>query len=196
MGLTIFEIEDGMFALALVDKAAAGYSEDWQAPAGKTALTATLADYVGAEDFRAQLTKGQLTASPSNTTKTIEATFCAPAEERPNPGKTSFNLEISFYQDPSLRAGLSSFLFQHDTEEAYFMFGLDGEHPPKAIGRVRLAAGAFGGDARALLKADLTLPCSRKPDIAFGVAGSTRLITGAGTVTNSGAAAARRAAAE
>ena len=42
--------------------------------------------------------------------------------------------------------GLSRFLFENDTEEAYFFLGLDGStNPPKAIGRVRLVAGNFGG---------------------------------------------------
>lgn len=187
MGRTIVEIEEGAFALAIVDKTVAGYSDAWQAPGGKTALTAVLADYVGAADFACQITKGQLTASPSTSTKKIDATFCSPGEELPDPGKTSFNLEASFYQDPVVRAGLSSFLYQYDTLEAYFLLGLAGIAPPRAIGRVRINASTFGGTARDPLKADLTLGCSRKPDIAFGIAGSTRLVAGDGTTTDSGA---------
>lgn len=193
-GPAVFEIEDGVLALAVVDKTVTGYADTWQAPGGKTALTAALADYDAAgTDWRCQVTKGALTASPSTTTKSIPATFCSPAEETPNPGVTTYALDLSFLQDPHLRAGLSSFLFQHDTVEAYFLLGLDGTNPPKAIGRLTLAAGNFGGDARSNLTSDLSLKLNRKPDIAFGQAGSTRLITGAGVVTNSGAAAARKA---
>lgn len=194
----IFQIEDGVVALAVVDKAAVGYTDAWQAPGGKTAITATLADYdTDGEDWRCQVTSGALTASASNTTTTVPATFCQPAEDRPNPSVTSYSLDLSFLQDPTVRAGLSSFLFEHDTEEAYFLLGLDGDGtPPAAIGRVRLVAGNFGGPARDNLTSDVSLGLVRKPDIVFGVAGSTRLITGAGTVTDAGSGAARRAAAK
>lgn len=191
----IFQIEDGVVALAVVNKAAAGYSDAWQAPAGKTALTAVIADYdTAGADWRCQVTSGQLTASASTTTTSVPATFCSPAREIPTPGETGYALALAFLQDPTIRAGLSSFLFQHDTKEAYFMLGLDGTNPPKAVGRVRLVAGSFGGEARANLTADVSLALSRKPDIVFGRAGSTRLITGTGTVTDAGTAAARTAA--
>ena len=189
-GPVIFQIEDGVVAFAVVDKAVVGYTDAWQAPGGKTALTAVMADYdADGADWRCQVTSGQLTASPSTTTTQVPATFCAPAEERPNPGVTGYTLALNFLQDPTIRAGLSSFLFQHDTEEAYFLLGLDSDNPPRAIGRVRLVAGSFGGEARANLTADVSLGLSRKPDIVFGTAGSTRLITGDGVVTDSGAAA-------
>jgi len=195
MDPVIFQIEDGVVALTLVDKAAVGYSDGWQAPGGKTALTAVLADYSDeGENWRCQVTSAQLTASASTTTTSVPATFCSPAREIPTPGETGFALAAAFLQDPTVRAGLSSFLFAHDTEEAYFMLGLDGANPPKAVGRVRLVAGSFGGAARSNLTADVSLALTRKPDIAFGSAGSTRLVAGDGTITNAGAAAARAAA--
>ena len=45
MPATIFQIEDGTIAFDLVDTAAVGYIDAWQAPDGKTAATAVLADY-------------------------------------------------------------------------------------------------------------------------------------------------------
>ena len=33
--------------------------------------------------------------------------------------------------------GLSQFLFENDTDEAYFMLGSNGALPPKAVGRVQ-----------------------------------------------------------
>jgi hypothetical protein len=194
----IFQIEDGVVALAVVNKAASGYLDSWQAPGGKTATTATIADYdADGDDWRCQVTSGALTSSASNSTTTIPATFCQPSEERPNPGVTSYSLDLSFLQDPIVRAGLSSFLFQHDTEEAYFLLGLNGDGaPPAAVGRVRLVAGNFGGAARDNLSADVSFGVVRKPDIVFGTTGSTRLIKGDGTVTNVGAGAARPAAAK
>ena len=55
--------------------------------------------------------------------------------------------------------------------------------PPKAVGRVRVQAGAFGGPARSTLTATLSLPVSQKPDIAWGTSA---------TVMAAGAARGRR----
>lgn len=181
----IIEIEDGAFALAVVNKTAPSYNDTWQAPGGKQANAVVAADYAtGGDGWRCQVTKAVITASPSTTTKTKPATFCSKAEEVPNPGKTTYSLDTSFLQDPTVKAGLSAFLFEHDTDEAYFMVGLDGANPPKAIGRLVLAAGNFGGSAGDNLTADVSLRLSGKPDIAFGtVAGGLRIVKGDGTVT-------------
>ena len=76
------------------------------------------------------------------------------------------------------------FLFEHDTELAYFFLGLDNEAPPKAIGQCRVVAGSFGGDARTDLTATLSLPVERKPDIEFGDATTSVIIEGGGEVTS------------
>lgn len=180
----VFQIEDGQFALKVVDKAAVGYLDSWQAPGGKTAETAMLADYdVSSATFMCQVTSGALSASPDTTTVDVPATFCNPGKTIPTPGQTSYSLDLSFLQDPNIAAGLSRYLFENDTAEAYFLLGLDGVNPPKAIGRVRLVAGTVGGDARSTLTADASLPLSRKPDIAFGDANDSVIIAGDGTVT-------------
>ena len=185
-GPALIQIQNGVFGLAVVDPSATGYLPAWQAPGGKTAATAAASDYgASAASFVCQIKSGQLTPSASNTTETIDATFCSPAQEVPNPGVTTYGLELSLFQDPHVRDGLSSFLFQYDVAEAYFLLGLNaGTTPPRAIGRVRVASIAFGGAARTNLSADVTMPLSGKPDILFGSTGSTRLITGAGVVTN------------
>lgn len=182
----LIKVENGVFGLAIVDPGASSYNAGWQAPAGKTATTAAIGDYgASAASFVCQIKSGQLTPSASNTTQTIEATFCSPEEEVPNPGLTTYGLELSLFQDPHVRDGLSSFLFQYDTLEAYFLLGLNAAlAPPRAVGRVRVASIQFGGAARTNLSADVTMPLSGKPDILFGSTGSTRLITGAGVVTN------------
>jgi hypothetical protein len=199
MSTEIIQIEEGAFALALVDKAAVGYSDDWQTPGGASLATITSGDYDDeGEGWVCQVTSAALTSSPSTTTTTIPATFCGPARDVPTPGETGYTVDVSFLQDPQIRAGLSSFLYVNDTDEAYFYLGLDGDNPPKAAGRLRLAAGNFGGGARTNLTADVSLGCIRRPDILFGVSGSTRLVnglTGAVTDTGSGAAARRAAAA-
>jgi hypothetical protein len=95
-------------------------------------------------------------------------------------GVTSYNLDITFLQDPDVMAGMNRFLFEHDTEEAYWYLSLSGDVAPKAIGRCRVISGTIGGDARTKLTATLSLPCSRKPDVMFGFGVSTIVIEGAG----------------
>ena len=46
----------------------------------------------------------------------------------PQPGITSYSLDGEFLQDPNVMTGLSRFLFENDTEEAYFFLGLNGVH--------------------------------------------------------------------
>lgn len=174
---TTFEIQDGVLALAVVDKTEVGYLDSWQAPGGATVDTVTEADYdAGSETWKCQVTSGKLTASADTTTRTRSATFCQPARTIPNPGETSYNLDVEFLQDVTIKAGLSRFLFEHDTEEAYFLLGLDGDNPPKAIGRVRVQPGDFGGAAREDLTATISLPLSRKPQIEFGTAADSEAV--------------------
>ena len=42
---------------------------------------------------------------------------------------TSYSLDGEFLQDINVMTGLSRFLFENDTEEAYFFLGLDGAEP-------------------------------------------------------------------
>jgi hypothetical protein len=172
-----FQIEDGVLALAVVDKTESGYQDSWQAPGGGTVDTVTEGDYdAGAASWKCQVTSGKLTPSASTTTTDVPATFCGPARTIPTPGETSYALDAEFLQDVTVKAGLSRFLFEHDTDEAYFLLGLDGDDPPKAIGRVRVQAGDFGGAARTNLTATVSLPLSRKPQIDFGTATDSEVV--------------------
>lgn len=165
----ILQIEDGEFALSLVDTAEVGYTADWQGPGGVTAATATLADYdTDAAHWQCQVTSAALTASENANDVTVPATFCQASKVIPQPGETSYSLDAEFLQDPHILNGLSQMLFENDTLEAYFLLGLNGGAPPQAIGRVKLVAGAFGGPARENLTATVSLKCSVKPDIAWG----------------------------
>lgn len=188
MASNVFKIENGVLALSVVG---AADNPAWQAPAGKTVDTVTLADYTTAVgmNFSCQITSGALTAAPNTTTDTTPATFCGPEVTTTLVGVTSYSLDATILQDPNIAAGVSAFLFEHDTQECYFLLGLDGTNPPKAIGRVRAVAGAIGGDARTTLTATLTLPVSRKPDIMFGNSTTSRIVTGGGAVAATGATA-------
>jgi hypothetical protein len=181
MSSHVFQIETGKFGLSLVDPAAAGYTTDWQAPGGAAADDATIADYTaGGGDFTCQITSGALSASPNTTDETTPATFCGPEETTTQVGVTSYTVDVTFLQDPDLVNGLNRYLFENDTKEAYFYLGLSSDDPPKAVGRCRLISGTIGGDARTNLTATLSLPCSRKPDVAFGTAASSVVIEGGG----------------
>lgn len=181
----IFQIEQGVIAFSVVDTSEVGYDAAWLAPGGSTVDTATLADYeADSASWTCQTTSGALTASQDTTTVDVPATFCNPARSIPQPAQTSYTLDLSFLQDPNVAAGLSAFLFEHDTEEAYVLFGMNGEdtvtagevEPPKLIGRVRLVAGTLGGAARTTLTADVSLPLSSKPQIMFGSGSTTAII--------------------
>ena len=177
MSSHVFQIETGKFGLSLVDPAAPGYTTDWQSPGGVAVDDATIADYTGG-DFTCQVTSGALTASPNTTDETTPATFCGPEETTTQVGVTSYTVDVTFLQDPDVMAGLNRFLFEHDTKEAFFYLGLSNDDPPKAQGRCRLISGTIGGDARTNLTATLSLPCSRKPDAAFGTAAGSVVIEG------------------
>ena len=181
----VFQITDGQAAFTPVDRAAVGYSDAWQAPGGKTAATSLLADYVDGDSFSCQVTSGRLTASKQSSTTEVPATFCSPASSRVQPATTRYTLDVAFLQDVTVRDGFMAFCAQFDAEEAYFLLALDaGTNPPRAVGRVNIHDVGFGGEPRANLTDTVSFDCTRKPDRLFGVAGSTRLITGTGTVTN------------
>jgi hypothetical protein len=184
MDPAIFQIEDtGVLGLTVVDRAAPGYSDAWQAPDGATAVTATLADYTDGDGFSCQLTSGKLTPSKQSTRRDRAATFCAPASSSVTVGQSTFALDVAFFQDAHVRDGISAYMYAHDTEEAFFLLGADGANPPRAVGRVKLVATGFGGEPRADLTDTVSLDVVRKPDIVFGTADAWTLVTGAGVVT-------------
>ena len=177
--------DDGVFALAVVDRAAVGYSDAWQAPGGATAATADADDYPDGSSFVCQITSGKLTPSANVNRRDRAATFCSPASSTPQVGQSTYTLDVAFFQDQIVRDGISAFLYEHDTREAYWLLGLRGAlTPPRAIGRCYLVSGGFGGEPQADLTDSLSFTIVRKPDILFGSTGSTRLVTGAGAVTD------------
>ena len=184
-GPKIFQIEDGWLALVLVDTAAVGYADTWQTPGGVSVEDASITDYGspgGVDDWACQVTKGEITASANANDVTVPATFCAPGSTVPQPGTTSFGLDVEFLQDPNVADGLSAYLFEFDTQEAYYALGLVEEgSPPTSVGRCRLIAGNFGGTARENLVSTLTLPVVRKPDNWYGDATAGKIVHGDGS---------------
>ena len=72
---------------------------------------------------------------------TVPATFCQPSSVVPQPGETVYSLDVEFLQDVNVSTGLSKYLFENDTDEAYFLLGLngdesaEGDRPGPAVGR-------------------------------------------------------------
>lgn len=178
MPTEVWNIEDGYFALVVVNPLAEGYSQSWQSPTGDSLDEVAWSDYVSSgEGFRCQVTSGRLTPKSSNRTKTRKATFCSPPLETPLPQETAYTLDVEWYQDVHRPAGLSKFLAEHDAKEAYFYLGLNGAStPPRAIGRVRLQDGAFGGKPGEDLEATMSLGLTRKPEREFGDASSSVVV--------------------
>jgi hypothetical protein len=172
----IFRIIDGQLGLAVVDRAAVGYSDDWRAPGGAEVDTVTLAAYVGSESFACQVTQARITATANATSETIEATMCSPERTVPQQGESSFAAEIGAFQDLTVVEGLSKFAFEHDAAECYLYLGFDGANPPKAIGRVIMASLPIGGTMRAKLLDTATWPFTFKPQIEFGNATASEAV--------------------
>ena len=188
----IFRIENGKLFLTLVQP---GDDAAWQAPGGKSVDTVTAADYTSdtdvGGDFSCQVTSGALNASANTTQQTTPATFCSPEVTRTSVGVTSYTLDTNGLQDANAdpATSISRYLFEHDTKSAYFLLGFDGTNPPKAIGKVTLVAGALGGDARVDLTFTVSLPVETKPDVMFGNATVSEVVTGAGSSAATGATA-------
>ena len=178
----------GAFGLALVDKAAVGYSEAWQAPMGKVLPTVALADYEADSDsWVCQITNSALVTTPNIESTTRKATFCALAAETQVPQESTFEIEIGYFQDINRNdvvasaGGLSLWLFENRNKECYVYFGADGDDAPRMIGRCLVSPGNIGGDAQTDLEATATFPLMRAPDIEGGSGAVTRIVTGAGS---------------
>lgn len=167
-----FKIENGQFALAVVDTAAVGYLESWQAPGGLGVDAVTIADYTDAvAQWSCQVQTMTIDPSANTNDETLEATWCEPAKTIPNPGQTSFAINGTAVADAHANDALQAFLYLHDTDEAYFYMGLGGPAaPPAAIGRCRIQASSFGGAGRTTLTMPIgALPLSRRYDMWHGV---------------------------
>ena len=184
-----FKIEDGVLAIVLVDTAALGYLPTWQAPGGAEVFDVTLADYTAPPGSGVALscvtTSGAINASPNTSEEPTSATFCGAEVTTTVVGVTSYTLDATVLQDPQIAGGVAAFMTEHDTKEAYYYLGLAGDgNPPASIGRLRIIAGSFGGDARVALTSTHPLPISPKPDFWYGDATTNRVVKGDGsTVT-------------
>ena len=171
-----FEITGGAFALAVVDTAAVGYLDAWQAPAGKAIDTVLLADYTDAvAQWSCQINAMTIDPSANTNDQTLDPTWCAPSEVRPSPGLSSFAINGTYVHDAHVDDSLQAFLYLNDSKEAFFAMGLAGwGAPPMAIGRCRIQAAQFGGAGYvALAGSTPALPLTRRYDMWHGASPGT-----------------------
>lgn len=179
--------EIASLGLALVDRAAVGYSDAWQAPGGAVLPTVALDDYDALSiTWQCQVTSAALNSTPNVTTNDRAGTFCRVPGQSIVVGDDTLELALGFFQDVHVANGLSAFLYENSSKECFFYFGFDEDNPPRAIGRLRLVSGAIGGDTHTDLTATAPLPVIRRPDIEFGVTGATRIVLGGGAVVAPG----------
>ena len=181
---TAFKIETGVFALILVDIVAVGYQADWQAPGGKEIDTVSLTDYAppGGNNLSCVTTSAAINASPNTSDDVTPATFCGAEVTTTLVGVTSYTLDATVLQDPQIAGGVAAYCVANDTKEAFFYLALSGDAaPPAAIGRLRVIAGSFGGDARVVLTSTHPLPVTQKPDFWFGDATTNAVVKGDGS---------------
>lgn len=180
MATTVFKITNGQLGLALVDTSAVGYLDSWQAPGGANVDEVDLADYTDSAGFACQITSGQITSSANVTTSSRAATWCSASVPTTTTGQSTFAVDLAFFQDPHIAAGISRFLFENDARECYLYMSLDGGEPPRAIGRVDLVAGAFAGAGDEELTATATLTFKSRPTIEFGTAADSVIVNAPG----------------
>jgi hypothetical protein len=175
--------EVGGFGLALVDRAAVGFLETWQAPAGAELPAVTQAAYdAGSTTWQCQLTSCALTSAPNVTTDQRVGTFCAKPGETVTVGEETFTLELGAFQDPHVAAGFQAYLYENRGKEAYWYFSAEGpDGAPRAIGKCRLVSGPLGGETWTDLTFTLSLPVTVPPDIEFGSGSTTTIVKGDGT---------------
>lgn len=179
MSKTVFRITDGAFALSVVDEAAVGYLDAWQAPGGAELPDVTPDDYpdsVG-KTFQCQIVTGQLTSTQNANTENLDGTWCDLPEVVNIAGEDSFAFALDLYQDPNV-LGLSAYLYEHRGKVAYLYAGMgSAAAPPVAIGKVTLSSATIGG-GRSANRAQVTFPFTAAPDIMFGTAAAYRIVPG------------------
>ena len=163
------KVENGIFAISLVDTAAVGYDPAWQSPGGVTIDLITEAAYLDNNAaWRCQVTSAFLSATANTTSEDVPAGWCGAGQSVTQVNESTWDLNLTFVQDGHLPDGLTEFAFEHDTEEAYFLYGLDAAAGvPKVMGRCRILAGQIGGAAGTILTADVVWPVQPKPDAAW-----------------------------
>ena len=87
------EIEQGRLGLAVINRAAVGYTDAWQAPGGKTLANVTLADYhAQSGNWSCQIVEGALTSTPDTTTRDVPGDVVRGRRDHPLAGQVELRV--------------------------------------------------------------------------------------------------------
>ena len=117
--------------------------------------------------FCAQTTEATLT--PTANTTDVPATLCSPASTRSV--LSSWALTFNSLQDwgrTDTDESLSEWLYEHDGGEAIAVLYLEDGQTVKAVARVSVVAGQYGGPGGETLLSTTSLPVTGTPDIYKG----------------------------
>jgi hypothetical protein len=130
------------------------------APAtGQPILVANLTDY------KCQVTRAEITSTSNATTTDRAATFCQAASQSNVPVASSFALALEGFQDWTVAAGISAWLFTNDATTKAFALFLNGQTNPSAMGLVVVQAGNYAGLPQEPLTFAVEMGIQGYPDI-------------------------------
>lgn len=130
-----------------------------EVPAGGASLDLSTVDC-----FCAQTTEATLT--PTANTTEVPATLCSPASTKAvlSSWALTFNTLQDWGRDDGSQS-LSEWLFEHDGGEAIAVLYLENGETVKAVTKVSVVAGTFGGPGGEALVSSTSLPSIGTPDI-------------------------------
>ena len=152
------------------------------AGAGRRALpTVALDDYDALSiTWQCQVTSASLNSTPNITTNERAGTFCRVPGQSVVVGDDTLELALGYFQDVHVTRRPLRLPLRELVEGVLLLLRVRRGQPAAGDRPVRLVAGAIGGDTHVDLTATAPLPVLRRPDIEFGVTGTTRIVLGAG----------------
>ena len=150
---SIFQIEEGQFALTLVDKSVVGTQTLARARAAGTWRRSSAAGYAGPRDRRGDLDlpgdrgRADPRAEHHHLGRAGHVLLAGP--DRPDPGRDRATHGRVVLPGPARRGGHVPALCSSGDARSVFLRSGAGRDPtrPEAVGRVRVRAGAVGGEA-------------------------------------------------
>ena len=161
----VFKIEDGRLGITLTDP--------W-APVGTLTdvCSATSAEFADS-DLSCQVIAASLDTAVTVNRSTVPATYCADESSTVSGVVEEQTISGSILLDENEAQGVAAFLYEHSGEEAWVYIGGDGDDPPKAVARVRLASPSLFGTAREVRQATFSFGVDGRAAGCFGDAASS-----------------------
>jgi hypothetical protein len=116
-------------------------------------------------DYKCQVSRAEITTSAQSTTTERVATYCQAASQTNVPVASSFALALEGFQDWTIAAGISAWLFANDATTKAFALYLNLQTNPSAMGLIVVQAGQFAGTPQEPLTFSVEMPINGYPDI-------------------------------